>query len=173
MPSLKVKKPSAEQLAKFAATIRAHRGTMSAAPALRAHKAVEGWLISRGDYLPPELAALGLACERSGRGYRYTCTVGPVTNSANTPGLKRAGKKALEERDWEWFAKQVSIIRWLDAMQRIKDAGVLSYIDFLTPIKAGDPDLFRAIVWHPNKLPPLFADHGISFDRNAQDYVCL
>lgn len=173
MIPIKTPKPTAEQLAKFAATIRAHRGGMSASPAMQANKPVGDWLISKGDYLPPELAALGLTCERSGRGHRYTCAAGPVTNSASTPGLKRAGKKALEARDHEWFAKQVPVIRWLDAIQRIKDAGVMSYIDFLTPIKANDLDLFRAIVWHPNKLPPLFADHGITYDPKAQEYVCL
>jgi len=86
MPSLKVKKPSAEQLAKFAASVAAAPGgTMSAAPALQGHKAISLWLASRGDYLPPELAALGLTCERSGRGHRYTCTAPKATNSAQMP----------------------------------------------------------------------------------------
>lgn len=172
MPSLKVKKPSAEQLAKFAASVAAAPGgTMSASPALQGHKAISLWLASRGDYLPPELAALGLTCERSGRGHRYTCAAPKATNSAQMPGKKRDGAKALEARDWEWFAKQLSPIQWAAIAKRLEVAGTMSDLAFLEPYKGSD--VVKAIQYHPEKLPPQLAALGVVYDPRTYSYTLI
>ena len=172
MPALKVNKPTQAQLAKFVATVAASPGgTLTTSPAMQANKPVADWLISKGEYLPPELAALGLTCERSGRGHRYTCQPMDHANSASLPGLKRAGKKALEAKDWEWFAKQVPTPQWNMLIHKIQTAGLVGIEELLTPYRGSD--IFKAIIWHPNKLPPALAQVGVTYDPTRRELALI
>lgn len=157
-----IKRPSDEILSRFVSEVAASPSGLAVGPALQGHQRLRDWLVMQGTYLPPELAAMGLVCSRSGRGYRYTCTAPKVQNSVNATGKKRAAKKALESKDHLWFASQVPTHEWLAVIQRIKDAGLIGYQDLLQPYKGSD--IFKAITMHPSKLPELFADHGIMYD---------